>query len=120
MTAQLSLPEKIKLLGGNAENKGDLFRKAAERTGISYSQAKRIFYGETTDPKMSVRDRIERAITKLNEKAAAHARARAEETADVAQLIARAVEVDADLRREVLALIFRRLPKDGAADRPMD
>jgi hypothetical protein len=120
VTAQLSLSDKIKVLGDGAENRNDLFRKAASRAGISYSQAKRIFYGETADPKSSVRERIERAITKLNEKAAAHARTRAEETADVGRLIARAVEVDADLRREVLALILRKFTGNGPEDRPVD
>lgn len=120
VNAELSLPEKIEVLGGRVRNRGDLFRKAASAAGISYSQAKKIFYGETTDPKTSVRDRIECALQKLNKEAEAHARGKFEQTADVGRLVARAVEMDANLRREVLALILRRLAGDGPEDSPMD
>ena len=119
MNAELSLPAKIKKLGGGAERRDDLFRRAASAAGISYSQAKRIFYGETTDPKSSVRRRIDAALQKINQKAEAHARGKLEQTADVGQLIASAVQVDEDLRREVLALVLRRIAGDSAEDRPM-
>jgi hypothetical protein len=120
VNAELSLPDKIEALGGRAKNRNDLFRRAAFVAGISYSQAKRIFYGETTDPKSSVRTKIERAMNRLNEKAEAHAKGQAERTADIGQLVARAVEADEDLRREVLALVLQRLSGSGPEDSALD
>lgn len=119
MTGDLTLRDAITVLGRDASNREGMLACAARRAGISYSQAKRIFYGETTDPKTSVRERIVRAVQKLNEKAEAHARGQIERTADLGELVARAVEVDADLRREVLALVLRRLAGVGPEDRPM-
>ena len=120
VTDGLTLPEAIRALGGKAENRARMLDNAARRAGISYSQAKRIFYGETTDPKGSVRTRIERALQKLNTKAEAHARKQAEQTADVGQLVARVVEADENLRREVLALVLQRLSGDGPEDSALD
>lgn len=119
VNADLSLPDKIRMLGGGAERRDDLFRRAANAAGISFSQAKRIFYGETTDPKSSVRRRIDAAIQKASQKAEAHARGKLDETGDVARLVARAVEADADLRRQVVALVLRKLAGDSAEDRTM-
>ena len=120
MNAELSFREAITMLGGDAPSRDRMFENAARTAGISYSQAKKLFYGETTDPKTSVRQRIVRAVQKLNDKATSNARAQSERTEDVGQLLARAVEADEDLRREVLALLLRRLPKSRTEDRPLD
>lgn len=119
MSGDLTLREAITMLGHDAPTREGMLASAARRAGISFSQAKRIFYGETTDPKASVRQKIERALQKLNERAEAHARAKLNETADIAQLVARAVEVDAELRREIVALVFRKLTGARDEDRPM-
>ena len=120
MTGDLSLRDAITLLGRDAQTREGMLSVAARRAGISFSQAKRIFYGETTDPKASVRHKIERAIQQFNDRAEAHAGAKLNETADIGQLVARAVEVDADLRREVVALVFRWIAGHGSENRPLD
>lgn len=117
MNAELSFREAITKLGGDAPNRDRLFETAARAAGISFSQAKKLFYGATTDPKASVRDKVARALQKLNDKATSNARAQTERTEDVAQLLARAVEADENLRREVLALVLRRLAGAGPEDR---
>lgn len=121
VNCELTLSDKIEELGRGARSRDDLFRRAARASGISFSQARKIFYG-LNDPKTSVRNCIDKAHAALksaNRKAEEDARKKLIETADVRQLVARAVEVDADLRREVLALVLRKLAGDGAEDRPL-
>ncbi|MFG1389066.1 hypothetical protein [Xanthobacter versatilis] len=120
MSGDLTLRDAITLLGGNEPTREGRLAGAARRAGISFSQAKRIFYGETTDPKTSVRERIMHAVQNLNQKAEADARNAAARTADVGELVARAVDLDANLRREVLALVLRRLAGDRSEDSPLD
>lgn len=94
--------------------------RAALAAGISFRQAKSLFYGETKDPKSSIVTRVRDAVARANHKAEANARDAAARTADVGELLARAVEVDADLRREVLALVLRKFAGAGFEDRPVD
>ncbi|GLI23462.1 hypothetical protein GGQ86_003003 [Xanthobacter flavus] len=122
MNCDIPLSQKVRALGGYAENRDDLFRRAARASGISFSQARKIFYGLVSDPKSSVRDGINAAYAALeaaNHKAEAHARGQIERTADLGELVARAVEVDADLRREVLALVLERFAGARPEDRPL-
>lgn len=119
VNADLSLRDAITMLGGDATSRERLFANAARRSGISYSQAKKLFYGETTDPKSSVRLRIARAVQRLNDKAMSNARTQSDRTADLAELVARAVEADADLGREVLALVLQRIARPRAEGRPV-
>lgn len=120
VNADLSLRDAITMLGGDAPSRERLFANAARTAGISYSHAKKLFYGETTDPKASVRERIARAVQRLNKKAETDARRQVERTADLGELVARAVEADAGLGREVLALVLRRIAGDRPEDRSVD
>ena len=120
MNAELSFRDAITKLGGDAPNRDRLFETAARTAGISFSQAKKLFYGATTDPKTSVRNKIYRALQRLNDKATSNARAQSERTEDLGQLVARAVEADENLRREVPALVLRRLAGPGTENSPVD
>lgn len=93
--------------------------RAARRAGISYRQAKAIFYGETRDPRASIVEQLRRA------RAAGAARnsenierlrddvAKARAVLEV--LEARVAAFDADQDRPVVG--FDR-PRDRGADRP--
>ncbi|MET3352346.1 UNVERIFIED_ORG: catalase [Xanthobacter viscosus] len=123
MTLAAEMHQSIKVLGGprgDIDTRESMLARAARCAGISYRQARALYYKESSDPRASVVERVRAAMAKANDKAEAHARERIEETADVGQLVARAVEVDAELRREVLALVFRRLAGAGPEDRPLD
>lgn len=123
VTLAVEMHQSIKTLAGprgDVDTRESMLSRAARRAGITYRQARALYYRETSDPRASVVERVRAAMAKANEKAEAHARGQIERTADVGQLVARAVEVDANLRREVLALILRRLAGDGPEDSPMD
>jgi len=105
---------------GENDTRESMLARAARRAGISHRQARALYYGEAKDPKSSVVERVRSTLKKANEKAEAHARNRFEETADVGRLLAHAVEADADLRREIVDVMFRWLSRRRPEDRPLD
>lgn len=123
MSIAAEMHQSIRTLAGprgNHDTRETMLARAAWRAGISSRQARSLYYQESKDPKSSVVERVRAAIARANQKAEADARNVATRTADVGELVARAVEMDADLRREVVALVLRRIQGDGAADRSVD
>lgn len=107
------------LAGGRGEHdtRETMLARAARRAGISQRQARALYYREAKDPKSSVVERVRDAISKSQIKAEQDARKLASKSGDVDQLVARAVEVDADFRREIAALVLSKFPWLGSADR---
>lgn len=105
---------------GDNDTRESMLARAARRAGISYRQAMALYYSEAKDPKSSVVERVRSAVIRTTQKAEQHARHNALDTADVGQLVARAVEMDADLRREIVALVLRRLTGGSAENRSLD
>ncbi len=101
---------------GDNDTRESMLARAARRAGISHRQARALYYGEAKDPKSSVVEGVRAAMNRMTQKAEQDVL----DTADLSQLVARAVEVDADLRREVVALVLRKITGRGAEDRPMD
>ncbi|WP_454917334.1 hypothetical protein [Xanthobacter sediminis] len=123
MTIAAEMNQSIRVLAGprgDNDTRESMLARAARRAGISYRQARALYYSEAKDPKSSVVERVRAAVIRATQKAEQHARHDALDTADVGQLVARAVEMDADLRREIVALVLRRLTGGGALDRPLD
>ena len=122
MSVATEMHQSIRTLAGpraDSDTRETMLARAARRAGITSRQARALYYGEAKDPKSSVVERVRAAIARNAKKAEADARTKLIETADVGQLVAHAVEVDEDLRREVLALVLRRIAGDSAEDRPM-
>jgi len=123
MSLATEMHQSIRVLAGpraDVDTRESMLSRAARRAGITYRQARALYYRETSDPRASVVERVRVAMAKANEKAEAHAREQLKETADLGQLVARAVEADADLRREVLALVLRKLSGARDQDSPLD
>lgn len=111
MFGELTGREAIVAIAGgreDADNRESMIRRAASRAGISYRQAKGLYYGETKDPRASIAQRINQALNRFAQGAELHARQQYRET-DASQLIRRAIEMDENLRREVVALVLSRL-----------
>lgn len=67
----LEMKRSIWLLGGGSAvhgNRDRLFEKAARKAGITFRQARSLFYGETVDPKHSVVERVRNAVAALDRK----------------------------------------------------
>lgn len=63
----LTYPEKIARLAGPRhfhDTRESWLGRAAAISGVNYRTVKALFYGETTDPKQSIRDQIESALQK--------------------------------------------------------
>lgn len=123
MSLATEMHQSIRVLAGpraDVDTRESMLSRAARRAGITYRQARALYYRETSDPRASVVERVRVAMAKANEKAEANAREQLKETADLGQLVARAVEADADLRREVLALVLRKLSGARDQDSPLD
>jgi hypothetical protein len=77
--------------------------RAARRAGISFRQAKSIFYGEITDPEHKAVRRLRDFITASEEKAVRDERN--EFRARLARLEAALLSTDPDFHRETLAVL---------------
>jgi hypothetical protein len=102
-TDYVSAIERLGYLSG-CRNQNAMIARAARAAGISFSMAKRIFYGETTDPKTSVSIKIANALAKKQEdKASAQASRAAAGIANLAELFR---QTDPDRARALLSLAF--------------
>jgi hypothetical protein len=66
--------ENIEVIAGQyspRDTRESWLARAARRAGITYRQAKGLYYGETTDPKVSVADRVRSAAGKARSEALA-------------------------------------------------
>ncbi len=77
MDISLEMHTAISQLAGDRhwrDTRGRWLEKAAKATGISYRQAKSLFYGETKDPKWSVVEKVRAARHRMLETQEARAR----------------------------------------------
>lgn len=122
MSIAAEMHQSIRTLAGpRGENdtRESMLARAARRAGISQRQARALFYGEAKDPKSSVVERVRAAVIRSTKKAENDAREIAVSTADVGELVARAVEMDADLGREIVALVLRKITRRRVENRSM-
>lgn len=122
MFGELTGREAIVAIAGgrsDADNRESMIRRAAVRAGISYRQAKGLYYGETKDPRASVAQRLTEALHRYAQGALRHAREEYQET-DTDQLVSNALVADAELRSAVVALVLEKLSRPRSEDRPMD
>ena len=81
MHVALEMKQSIVLLAGARQpedTRESMIARAARKAGISFRQAKTFFYGETTNPRSGVVERVRAAIDNAN--AAQEAKARDEAT----------------------------------------
>jgi len=101
-----------------SDTRESMLARAARRAGISFRQAKTFFYGESTDPRASVVERVRAAIDKANAGQEAKARAEFEHVRDqIALLEQRLAALAADMDREDAAVGLARFVADGPLDR---
>jgi hypothetical protein len=108
--------------GGVYDNRMSVIARAARKAGITFRQAKSLFYGEITDPThLAARRMIDEANAikdRREEKAASN------ELNELRQRLARLehllLATDPDFHRETVAALREQTDGLGGKDRPMD
>lgn len=124
MHVALEMKQSIVLLAGTRQpedTRESMIARAARRAGISFRQAKSFFYGETTNPRSGVVERVRAAIDNAN--AAQEAKARDESTRireQIALLEQRLNALTSYSSGASTAARQPRLERDGALDRSVD
>lgn len=119
----LEMKHSIVALGrspAGLDTRESMIARAARRAGITFRQARALFYGETTDPKYSVVERIRQARAAAEKERADAEAARDEYHALLARIAAceEALRVrDADFHRDE---IHARRAVLGRVDRALD
>lgn len=111
---RLSPQEAISRLGAGARNRKDLISRAAERLGCSFRQVSALFYGETSEPRGRLLDRIEGALTSIDKKAESHAQGLVADASEMEAHLCRALEGDPLLRRSLAAVLRGAIEQGGA------
>lgn len=123
VTDALTMKNAMVALAGprrDGDTRESMLSRAARRAGISFRQAKSLYYGEARDPRASVLQRVTEAVQRLNKQAENDARETVSATDDITQLLASARQINEDLHREVLALVLHRLAGPGPEDSALD
>lgn len=124
MTVAAEMKEAMTVLAGQrlpSDTRESMLARAARRAGISYRQAKTFFYGESTDPRASVVERVRAAINKANTDQEAKARAEyIEISGQIALLEQRLAALAADAGRPSPARHQQRVQGHGLSDRTVD
>ena len=112
------MKEKVKLLAGpwvDSDTKEARIARAARAAGISFRQAKSLYYGETQDPRSSVVERVREAAAAVEHRQEAKAREAAHSILDT--VTSALLEAQPHLDREGVALALRRLGFGRLVDR---
>ena len=123
MNVASEMKRSIVLLAGprqDTDTRESMIARAARRAGISFRQAKTFFYGETTNPRFKVVERVRAAIENANVAQEAKARAEFERVRDqIALLEQRLAALAADMGGEGAPVRLAGVVKDSALDRPV-
>lgn len=104
-----------------SDTRESMLARAARRAGISFRQAKTFFYGEASDPRASVVERVRAAIEKANAGQEAKARAEYDEIREqIAVLEQRLAALGSDLGGARAAGDQPGLVRNSALDRAVD
>lgn len=125
LTATLSLEMRTAIadLGGprgDGDTRERVIERAARRAGISFRTAKSLFYGETSNPRASVVERVRAALSRRSINREEHARAAAERAiTELSSAIAGAILSGEDVDSHALARMLDGLCAAGALARPV-
>lgn len=123
MNVAAEMKQSIVVLAGprsDTDTRESMIARAARRAGISFRQAKSFFYGETTNPRFGVVERVRAAIENANLAQEAKARAEYEHVREqIALLEQRLAALGADIGSEGAAVSFAGVVENGPMDRPM-
>lgn len=105
----------------DGDTRESLIARAARRAGISFRQAKSLYYGETRDPRASVVERVRAALAAHSSQSEANARAELAAIKDrIASLTAQLDAMDQDTASARLAEVFGPAADASRSDRTMD
>ncbi len=111
---RLSPQDAIRRLVPDGRSGKDIIARAAGRIGCSYRQMKALFYGETSEPRGRLLDRIEAALTTIDKKAESHAQGLVADASEMEAHLCRALEGDPLLRRSLAAVLRGAIEQGGA------
>ena len=121
MNVAAEMKRSIVTLAGprqDTDTRESMIARAARRAGISFRQAKTFFYGETTNPRFGVIERVRAAIENANLAQEAKARAEYEHVREqIALLEQRLAALHADIGGAGAPMRVERLDDDGPLDR---
>jgi len=123
MNVAAEMKQSIVLLAGprqETDTRESMIARAARRAGISFRQAKTFFYGETTNPRVRVVERVRAAIENANVAQEAKARAEYEHVREqIAFLEQRLAALDANRAGASAPVRLSGIVTNSAVDRPM-
>lgn len=124
MNVAAEMKQSIVLLAGprqSSDTRESMISRAARRAGISFRQAKSFFYGESTDPRASVVERVRAAIDNANTAQEAKARAEYQHIREqIALLQQRLAALGEDIGGATAAVVQREIDRNRPLDRPVD